>query len=66
MCPREGYVPKLQEVLKSHEEEKSVVPSIHTFGFGYDIRSGLLQSISEVGAGTYAFIPDPGMIGNVP
>lgn len=39
--------------------------SIHTFGFGYQLRSGLLKSISEIGGGNYAFIPDAGMIGTV-
>lgn len=63
MCPKQGYVTKLQSVLEKHMAETHVVPSIHTFGFGYSIRSGLLQSISEVGAGTFAFIPDAGMIG---
>lgn len=36
--------------------------AIYTFGFGYDVRSGLLKSIAEVGGGTYAFIPDSGMV----
>jgi hypothetical protein len=39
--------------------------SIHTFGFGYSLRSGLLKSIAEIGGGNYAFIPDAGMIGTV-
>ena len=39
--------------------------SIHTFGFGYQLRSGLLRSIAEIGAGNYAFIPDAGMVGTV-
>lgn len=38
---------------------------IHTFGFGYSLRSGLLKSIAEIGNGSYAFIPDAGMIGTV-
>ncbi|KGQ01713.1 hypothetical protein PAAG_11560 [Paracoccidioides lutzii Pb01] len=62
MCPRQGYVPKLRPIL---ERQKDRLPLIHTFGFGYDIRSGLLQSIAEVGGGTYSFIPDAGMIGTV-
>jgi hypothetical protein len=36
--------------------------TINTFGFGYEIRSGLLKSIAEAGNGNYAFIPDAGMI----
>ncbi|KAH8761675.1 hypothetical protein F5883DRAFT_647149 [Diaporthe sp. PMI_573] len=43
----------------------AIVPSVHTFGFGYTLRSGLLKSIAEFGAGNYAFIPDAGMIGTV-
>lgn len=39
--------------------------SIHTFGFGYHLRSGLLKSIAEIGGGNYSFIPDSGMIGTV-
>ena len=39
--------------------------TIHTFGFGYSLRSGLLKSIAEIGNGNYAFIPDAGMIGTV-
>jgi hypothetical protein len=58
MCPSVGYIPKL----------RSMGPfpgTIHTFGFGYRLRSGLLKSIAEVGGGGYAFIPDAGMIGTV-
>lgn len=36
--------------------------AIHTFGFGNDIKSGLLKSIAEVGGGNYSFIPDAGMV----
>ncbi|PGH20784.1 hypothetical protein AJ80_03411 [Polytolypa hystricis UAMH7299] len=62
MCPRQGYIPKLRNILRSHQKK---LPLIHTFGFGYYIRSGLLQAIAEVGGGTYGFIPDAGMIGTV-
>jgi hypothetical protein len=36
--------------------------TLHTFGFGFNLRSGLLKSIAEIGGGTYSFIPDAGMI----
>ncbi|KAI9686365.1 MAG: hypothetical protein M1822_003710 [Bathelium mastoideum] len=65
MCPSQGYVPKLKPILEKEEEQGIVPPSIHTFGFGYSLRSGLLQSIAEIGGGNYAFIPDAGMIGTV-
>lgn len=58
MCPPAGYVPKLRAM--------SPLPAtLHTFGFGYSLRSGLLKSIAEVGGGNYGFIPDAGMIGTV-
>ncbi|KIW22608.1 uncharacterized protein PV07_10889 [Cladophialophora immunda] len=65
LCPKQGYVAKLSPMLESAARERPVIPTIHTFGFGYQIRSGLMQSIAEVGGGNYAFIPDAGMIGTV-
>ncbi|KAK2058676.1 von Willebrand factor type A domain-containing protein [Colletotrichum caudatum] len=58
MCPIQGYVPKLRGM-------EQLPASIHTFGFGYFLRSGLLKSIAEIGGGNYSFIPDAGMIGTV-
>jgi len=57
MCPAQGYIPKLRSMGK-------LPAAIHTFGFGYQLRSGLLKSIAEVGGGNYSFIPDAGMIVN--
>ncbi|KAM0278596.1 hypothetical protein ACHAQH_005070 [Verticillium albo-atrum] len=57
-CPRLGYIPKIRAMGE-------LPATIHTFGFGYHIRSGLLKSIAEIGGGNYAFIPDAGMIGTV-
>ncbi|CAK7268665.1 hypothetical protein SEPCBS119000_003177 [Sporothrix epigloea] len=58
MSPAQGYIPKLRTM--------GAIPApIHTFGFGYQLRSGLLKSISEYTGGNYAFIPDAGMIGTV-
>ncbi|KAL9126207.1 MAG: hypothetical protein Q9217_004714, partial [Psora testacea] len=55
--PPKGYVYQLQNM--------SLPGSIHTFGFGYSIESGLLKSIAEVGGGNYAFIPDASMLGTM-
>ncbi|OCT49425.1 U-box domain containing protein [Cladophialophora carrionii] len=63
MCPKQGYVNKLGPILKEAARKRASIPTIHTFGFGYEIRSDLMQSIAEVGKGSYAFIPDAGMIG---
>ena len=54
-CPTQGYVPKLRSMGK-------LPATINTFGFGYNLRSGLLKSIAEVGGGNYSFIPDAGMV----
>ncbi|KAI0912645.1 hint-domain-containing protein [Ustulina deusta] len=58
MCPPQGYVRKLRTM--GH-----LPATINTFGFGYEIKSGLLKSIAENCNGNYAFIPDAGMIGTV-
>ncbi|KAL7951574.1 hint domain-containing protein [Trichoderma barbatum] len=58
MCPPQGYIPKLRSM-------PPLPATIHTFGFGYTLRSGLLKSIAEFSGGNYAFIPDAGMIGTV-
>ena len=39
--------------------------SISTFGFGYTIQAAMLESIATTGAGAFAFLPDPGMVGTV-
>ncbi|CAN8097760.1 unnamed protein product [Discula destructiva] len=58
MCPPQGYVPALRAM-------GNIVPTIHTFGFGFQLRSGLLKSLAEFGRGNYAFIADAGMIATV-
>ncbi|KAI1612150.1 U-box domain-containing protein [Exophiala viscosa] len=65
MCPPQGYVFKLREMVTKADTEHLTMPTIHTFGFGYQMRSELMQSIAEVGNGIYSFIPDAGMIGTV-
>ena len=55
MCPAQGYVAKLNGMER-------LPAAIHTFGFGYALRSGLLKSVAEIGGGGYSFIPDAGMI----
>ena len=45
MCPNQGYVRKIRSY--------KLPASLHTFGFGFSLRSGLLKSIAEVGGGNY-------------
>ncbi|QUC23766.1 uncharacterized protein UV8b_08007 [Ustilaginoidea virens] len=58
MCPPQGYIPKLKTL-------RPLPATVHTFGFGYGLRSGLLKSLAEYGHGNYSFIPDAGMVGTV-
>jgi len=53
--PPLGYVSS----IRKHD---GLLPTINTFGFGYNIQSAVLKSIAEAGYGNYAFIPDAGMI----
>ncbi|KFY89763.1 hypothetical protein V500_05511 [Pseudogymnoascus sp. VKM F-4518 (FW-2643)] len=56
-CPPQGYVPQLRMY--------NLPAPIHTFGFGSQIGSSLLQSIAEVGSGNFAYISDPSMLATV-
>ena len=58
-CPPQGYVPKLRQMMP-------LSAPIHTFGFGYRLRSGLLKSIADIGGGSYNFIPDSSMLVSLP
>ena len=62
--PPRGHIPMLKSYLDSHSDSSSKF-SINTFGFGYDLNSQLLHQIAQVGGGSYAFIPDSGMVGTV-
>lgn len=53
--PLQGYVNGIRSMAP-------LPAAVHTFGFGNDIKSGLLKSIAEIGGGNYSFIPDAGMV----
>lgn len=59
MCPPEGYI----RALRKRSLTACTDATIHTFGFGFSLRSGLLKSLAEYSGGNYAFIADAGMIG---
>lgn len=67
MPPPDGYIPALQRLISKEVQQgkNPVIPSLHTFGFGYEIRSGLLQALAEVGGGYYAFIPEGSFVGEL-
>jgi hypothetical protein len=59
--PAGGYLRAMQ---RFKDENGGHYPgSIHTFGFGYSLKSALLHEIAMEGNGTYNFIPDAGFVG---
>jgi hypothetical protein len=47
-------------------DQKAAPPhTLHTLGFGYDIKSDLLAELAQAGGGLYAFIPDATIVGTV-
>ena len=59
--PPRGTEVMLQELLASQHSPTTV----NMFGFGYQLDSKLLDRLAVIGGGTYAFIPDAGMLGTV-
>jgi hypothetical protein len=56
--PSDGHIPAMRRLGE-------LPAPIHTFGFGYKLQPGLLQSIAEFSGGNYSFIPDSSMLGTV-
>jgi Mg-chelatase subunit ChlD len=61
--PPRGIVPTLISSLETLQLSQSF--TINTFGFGYSLDSHLLNDISNVGSGTYGYIPDSSMVGTI-
>lgn len=60
--PIVGY----QKELENYQKKNGQIDcTIHTFGFGYDLRSDVLQTISNFGHGLYSFIPDASFVGTI-
>lgn len=57
---REQILPNLLQYKAQYER---LPGTINTFGFGYNIDSGLLVKLANIGDGSYAFLPDAGFIG---
>ena len=62
--PPRGIAPTLKNTVDGLKADAQRF-SIHTFGFGYKLDSILLNEISSIGRGTYAYIPDCSMVGTV-
>lgn len=61
--PPRGYLPTLKRFKDQHGGKYPGI--INTFGFGYNLESGLLYDLANEGKGAYAFIPDSGFVGTV-
>ena len=61
IVPPSGHIAALR---RSIEATKFVAP-VHTFGFGCDVNSALLDEIAEETGAMYAFIPDASFVGSV-
>jgi hypothetical protein len=59
-----SVIAAMRRWCKDKRLERMPVP-IHTFGFGYKLKEGLLQSIAKFGGGDYYFIPDASMLGTI-
>lgn len=58
--PPRGHMPMLRRYLDTHSELSA---TIHTFGFGYQLDSSLLDKLATEGHGAYSFIPDSSFVG---
>ncbi len=59
ISPPRGIVPTLANLRITNPW------TLHTFGFGYNIDSSLLEGIAKWGNGLFGFIPDCSMVGTV-
>jgi Mg-chelatase subunit ChlD len=51
--------------LKNLRNKKEFYPPLYTFGFGYNLKVGLLYELAQEGDGVMGHIPDGGMVATV-
>ena len=59
--PPRGIVKSLERLM----DRTNINFTINSFGFGYELDSSLLRNISDMGNGSYSFIPDATMVGTI-
>lgn len=62
IVPPKGHMQMLRNYIDKRQDLDVV---LHTFGFGYQLDSVLLYDMAKETQGSYAFIPDIGMVGTV-
>ena len=58
--PPRGHAPTLKRYMDSRPD---LACSLNMFGFGYNLKSNLLDEMAREGNGYYTYIPDSGMVG---
>ena len=51
--------------LKNYLKQEPLTCNLNMFGYGYNLDTKLLTSITELGGGCYGFIPDCSMVGTI-
>ena len=59
--PAGGHLAALEDYRRSAGGKLPC--ALHTFGFGYELNSQLLDELAHAGGGLYVFIPDAGFVG---
>jgi hypothetical protein len=60
--PPRGHIPMLERYFKQNNFKCMIT----TFGFGYELKSDLLNNISMITGGDgFSYIPDSGLLGNI-
>lgn len=59
--PKDGE----EVALRNFIEQNPLSASLSMFGYGYSLNTKLLSIISELGGGSFSYIPDCSMIGTV-
>lgn len=62
ISPPKGHLRMLREYI---DKRPNLDVVLHTFGFGYQLDSELLYTLANETQGSFAFIPDIGMVGTV-
>eukprot|EP00746_Dinoflagellata_sp_MGD_P117851 gnl/MRDRNA2_/MRDRNA2_53815_c0_seq1.p1 gnl/MRDRNA2_/MRDRNA2_53815_c0~~gnl/MRDRNA2_/MRDRNA2_53815_c0_seq1.p1 ORF type:complete len:765 (+),score=152.99 gnl/MRDRNA2_/MRDRNA2_53815_c0_seq1:89-2383(+) len=64
--PPKGKGTECEHLREYKENHGGQLPcTLTTFGFGYNLLSKTLTELAEIGSGSYAFIPDSGLVGTV-
>lgn len=65
LLPPRGIINTLERKLANLKDNKTIIPTIYTYGFGYSLDTQLLVDIAKLGNGNFSFIPDSGFVGTV-